>query len=250
MILAGSFILLVAAVLLLLAGWRRLSVAIVLLLLLVLGLTGTSPLPQRLLSELQEPFVDLPPPDWGERNAIVVLGSGTVEIGNEANPSLTGFGRIETAVSAWRECKQAGRVCVVVVSGGDPHGKGIAEADVLADSLRELGVPEEDILRDPQSRNTFENARLTRRLLSQRNFDREFLVTSGYHMQRSLLFFRHFGLNPQPLPALMLQAGPTWLPVAGNVATADAVLHEYLGLLQYRIYNALGWNPPPVEPPH
>ncbi len=247
MILAVSFILLVAAVLLLLAGWRRLSVAIVLLLLLVLGLAGTSPLPQRLLSELQEPYVDLPPPDWRARNAIVVLGSGTVEIGRETNPSLTGFGRIETAVAAWRGCRQAGHVCVIVVSGGDPLDKGVAEADVFADSLRQLGVPEADIMRDPQSNNTFENARLTHRLLSGRDFDRVFLVTSGYHMQRSLLFFRHFGLNPQPLPALMLQAGPTWLPVAGNVVTADAVLHEYLGLLQYRIYNALGWNPPAID---
>ncbi len=245
MILAVGFVLLVAAVLMLLAGWRHLSVALVLVLLLVLGLTGTAPLSQRLLSDLQEPFVDLPHPDWGERNAIVVLGSGTVEVGNQTNPSLTGFGRIETAVTAWRDCKAAGHFCTIVVSGGDPHGKGVAEADVFAETLRELGVPDADTLRDSNSRNTFENARLTSRLLEGRGFDRVFLVTSGYHMQRSLLFFRHFGLSPQPLPALTLQADSTWLPIAGNVAAADTALHEYLGMLQYRIYNALGWNPPP-----
>jgi len=248
-ILSVLFGLLILAVALLLAGRRLLSVLLIFLMLLLVGLTGTAPLPARLLTGLQQPFLDLPSPDWGRSNAIVLLGAGTVKLGDETNPSLTGYGRIERAVSAWRDCKAGGHECIIVVSGGDPNRKGFTEAEVFADSLIALGVAESDILRDAASRNTFENARFTRQLLADRDFDRVFLVTSGFHMQRSLLFFRHFGLDARPLPALMLQPTPTLLPRAVNIGAADAAVHEYLGLLRYRFYNALGWNPEPAAPP-
>ncbi len=247
MILPASFVLLVVAILLLLANRRGFSIVVILTMLLVLWMSGTSPVPQRLLSELQQPFLDLPPPEWSDSNAIVVLGSGTVQIGTETNPTATGSGRIDTAVAIWRDCKAAGHDCNIVVSGGDPRGKGVAEADVFAETLQALGVPSDDILRDTKSRNTFENARLSRDLLTERKFDRIFLVTSGYHMRRSLLFFRHFGLSTRPVPAFMLETDPGWLPVAGNMTLADAVLHEILGMLQYRVYNAFGWYPPPID---
>jgi uncharacterized SAM-binding protein YcdF (DUF218 family) len=247
MVLPAILALLLLAILALVCNWRRLSLAMFLLVALALGLTGTRPLPQWLLSQLQAPFTELPTPVWAGSNAIILLGSGTVQIGDVTNPSVTGFGRIEKAVSAWRTCRAGGKICTIVTSGGDPLKKGVAEADVFEQTLISLGVPASDILRDAKSRNTFENAKFTRDLLAGSSVERIFLVTSGYHMQRSLMFFRHFGVDAQPLPALMLEADPAWQPQAGNISVTDAVLHEYAGMVQYHLYNMLGWNPPPVR---
>jgi hypothetical protein len=35
------------------------------------------------------------------------------------------------------------------------------------------------------------------------------------------------------------------LPTGYNFAIADLVVHEYIGILRYYIYNLLGWNPKP-----
>ena len=248
MILPTLFVVLVLTIVLLLAGRRLVSALLMLAIVLVFGVTGTAPLPAWMLTSLQKPFLDLPPPVWADSNGIVLLGSGTVKLSREAGPGLGGYGRIERAVAAWRDCAAGGHDCTIIVSGGDPSNKGLSEADVFAGSLIALGVPQSDILREGASRNTFENARFTQRLLAERGFDRVFLVTSGFHMRRSLHYFRHFGVVAEPLPALVLQPQPGLLPRAVNVGLADAALHEYVGLLRYHVYNLLGWNPEAVEP--
>lgn len=73
-------------------------------------------------------------------------------------------------------------------------------------------------------------------------FDRVFLVTSGLHLQRSLLYFAHFGIHCTGAPADHLQPQRSWVPLGYNLAVAAFAFHEYLGILRYRVYNALGWK--------
>jgi hypothetical protein len=37
------------------------------------------------------------------------------------------------------------------------------------------------------------------------------------------------------------------VPLAYNFAVADIALHEYLGIMRYHVYNALGWNSAPSQ---
>jgi uncharacterized SAM-binding protein YcdF (DUF218 family) len=74
------------------------------------------------------------------------------------------------------------------------------------------------------------------------------LVTSGIHLQRSLLYFAHFGIAPQPVAGDWVRANSLFVPVAWNFVLADLTLHEYLGILRYRVYNMLGWNAPKAPP--
>jgi len=71
------------------------------------------------------------------------------------------------------------------------------------------------------------------------------MVTSGVHLRRSLLYFAHFGMEPQPVAGDWVN--PRWepFPDSWNVMLADAAMHEYLGILRYYVYNALGLNAAP-----
>lgn len=195
------------------------------------------------------------PGPWCQRNTLILLGAGTLEAPSGAiEPTLFGFARNEAAARAHHACAASGGECAILVSGGDPAGLGESEAEVYAHHLRGLGVPEASLILEGESRNTFENARFTRRLLEERLPEgREpgglFLVTSATHMVRSDLYFRHFGMAARWLPADFVQAR-TWPPKVGlNLALADLAAHEFAGLLRYRTYNALGLNPPPIPAP-
>jgi len=37
-------------------------------------------------------------------------------------------------------------------------------------------------------------------------------------------------------------------PSAQNLVLTDVALHEYLGVLRYHVYNAMGWNAPAMKP--
>lgn len=93
---------------------------------------------------------------------------------------------------------------IIVVGGqGDPFARhSFVEAGFLAGKLKELGVPAEDIAWEGNSRNTLENAREARRLADSLGLKgRLVLVTSAYHMPRSLWIFRSQGFDVRPYPA-------------------------------------------------
>ena len=97
--------------------------------------------------------------------------------------------------------------------------------------------------------NTWQNAQFSRPLLQAFDPQKLVLVTSAIHLRRSLLYFEHFGLRPQPVRGGDVEAVLSPWPLAWNMALCDAALHEYLGMAQFHLYNALGWNAPPVRSP-
>lgn len=106
--------------------------------------------------------------------------------------------------------------------------------------LTSLGVKEELIAIENQSRNTFESAVH----LKDRMKDREFiLVTSAGHMPRSMMAFRQMGMTPTPAPtdylAKMTAFETNYLPNSNNLMRADLALHEYFGLIWYWISSRL-----------
>ena len=178
-------------------GWRkrrRSSRVVAGVAVLFLLAVGCGPLPALLLGRLQADVMQDRPADWGARNVIVLLGAGTVRVGN-AGPveaSLFAYGRINRAVTLYRSCKAAGRVCKLEVSGGDARGLGQSEADVYGQDIRRLGVIGDDLLLESNSMNTWQNAQFSRPLLDAESADRVFLVSSGFHLRRGLLYFRAF----------------------------------------------------------
>jgi len=209
---------------------------------LLLLAVGCGPLTARMLSGLQ---AGLPASfdGWRGRNVIVLLGAGTVRTPSGVEPSLFAQGRIATAASLWQACHaQAGRVCRVEISGGDALGNGDSEAAVYRKALLGLGVDAADLLLEPRSMNTWQNAQFSAPLLQSVGAQQVLLVSSATHLRRARLYFAHFGIVATPVRADWLDAMPGWLPSGANFMLADVALHEYLGIARYHLYQRMGWN--------
>jgi uncharacterized SAM-binding protein YcdF (DUF218 family) len=236
------------------AGWahrRRLACGLALLTLLLFLAVACGPLPRWLLHNLQDTYSSTVSGPWATRNAIVVLGAGTTRASRTAplEPLLLAYGRLVQATILYRDCKATGQQCMVLVTGGDPQKHGSPEAVVYAAVLRRLGVPADDLQVEPRSLSTWQNAQFTRPMLLTYAPQRLLLLTSGFHMRRSLLYFAHFGMKPEAVRGDEINASlPSW-PSAWNITFCDVALHEYVGIARYDIYNLLGWNAPPVLTP-
>jgi uncharacterized SAM-binding protein YcdF (DUF218 family) len=126
----------------------------------------------------------------------------------------------------------------ILVSGGAPFSAE-PEAEAAAAWLRELGVPQDKLLAEKSSRDTFENAEYTVKLCRERGFRRIILLTSAYHIPRAVMLFRkEGGVEITPFPVARRSGGPRfisdWLP--GRDLDARLAINEYFGIVYYRLY--------------
>jgi uncharacterized SAM-binding protein YcdF (DUF218 family) len=233
---AGSFALL---------KWRKTTAATITVALIAYEGVGSGLVPWLILEGLQSRSVAKDNPTWGQRNVIIVLGDGTVRLPGQSTvrPSILAYSRIVEATRLYFLAKNSKHECTIVISGGDASGTGITEADDYRAEMVQLGVAESDILLERRSMNTFQNAEFSEAMLRERQFDNLYLVTSGLHLPRALLYFSYFGLNPTPCAADYIVPSVSIFPTGYNFAIADLAVHEYVGILRYYIYNLLGWNP-------
>ena len=98
-----------------------------------------------------------------------------------------------------------------------------------------LGVNAEDIVQENLSRDTKDEARIIRSMIHETPF---VLVTSAYHMPRSMALFKAQGMRPIPAPTGRhilpdeRYLSPYWFfPNAYNILDAEIVLHEVLGII-------------------
>ena len=240
------FLLLVAALAAccIVRGRRRIGAALGALFVILSAAIGCGPVPQWLLTSLQAPYAVRPTPAWSARNAIVLLGAGDERIPEtgRVEPGTFAYCRLTTAVALYRACRLTAADCKIVASGGDAQRLGAPEAAVYRAALIDVGVAATDVLTEPDSLNTWQNAQFCSALLRRYRADRVALVSSGIHLRRSLLYFAHFGVRPVAVRAEYLRAIPSLLPLAYNFAVTDFALHEFVGIARYHVYNALGRN--------
>ena len=240
-------------VLTLLAGWSRRPVLArgtgIFTVLLFLAV-ACGPVPASLLENLQRSYGTAPFIHWSTRNVIVLLAAGTTRMDDDVplQPTLFASSRIIRTVVLYRTCKMSGGQCLVLISGGDSQHHGTAESTVYAGVLAGLGVLPKDVQTETLSMNTFQNARYSRGTILVDDPQTMVLVTSGFHLRRSLIEFAHFSMRPTPVASDELGADLSW-PSASNLMLTDLALHEYLGIAQYYVDNMLGLNTMPVLGP-
>jgi len=147
--------------------------------------------------------------------------------------------RLQMAVRLYR----AGKARKIVVSGGPYRIQGErfrAEAEDMRDVLVGLGVPFSAILMEPNSRNTFENAAFTAKLLKERGESKVLLVTSALHMPRAMALFQKQGVEAAAAPCSFLSGarhGPLsgLKPEAIHTLHSEAAIKEYIGRFAYWI---------------
>ena len=95
---------------------------------------------------------------------------------------------------------RAGKAPVILISGGHIPwlGSKIPEAEVDTGAAGGVGCSCASIIAESASRNTYENAVLTKALLAERGLQRVLLVTSALHMPRALATFKTAGIDAVP----------------------------------------------------
>ena len=122
-------------------------------------------------------------------DAILLLG---VALGENDQPTEELRIRVREAAAAYREYLPE-RIRIIPCGGVTP-GHARSEADVMTELLLEMGIPGEDILRENQSQTTMENFTNAARLLGKPGA-RVLVVTSDYHVRRSVMTARRAGLR-------------------------------------------------------
>ncbi len=228
---------------------RRLMVAA----LLLLAICGFSPLGNWLLYPLEARF-----PAWdaaqGAPDGIIVLGGSIdadVSAAHGTSVVRAAADRIFAAAALSRQYPNAR----IVFSGGSSNlvANDPREADYAAEVFARLGVPRERLTVERRSRNTEENAEFTKAIAAPKSGERWLLVTSAYHMPRSIGLFRKAGFAVEPYPvdwrvgsrADLLQ----FSPFAGDgLQRTDVAVHEWIGLLAYRTTGKIGQLLPGPDP--
>ena len=121
-------------------------------------------------------------------DAIIVLGAQVRPYGS---PSVQLGWRLDAAEEAYRQ-----KAVPVVVCGAQGKDEPMTEAEAMKQYLVGKGVPETDILTDPESFNTNQNLRNAAELLKNVPGVRKVLiVTSDYHVPRSLAIAKDLGFD-------------------------------------------------------
>lgn len=142
------------------------------------------------------------------------------------------------------------KVKKILITGdsGSLKDKGLHEARQLAEVIRRSGIPNEDIIVERNSQNTYENARETAKLLKKKypELKKLLLVTNSTHMRRSMACFNKQGLKCTSFSVGML-TGPTrgyffeqyFLPNVGALQKWEALTKEWAGYVMYKMMGYL-----------
>jgi uncharacterized SAM-binding protein YcdF (DUF218 family) len=120
----------------------------------------------------------------------------------------------------------------LVLSGGSAFDP-IPNAELMARIAKEIGVDENDILIEAQSRDTRDEAHLIKSIVGSSPF---VLVTSASHMPRAMAVFKKLDLNPIPAPTghhvkdrQRVHPG-MFFPNSIDLRKSERAFHEYLGI--------------------
>ena len=127
----------------------------------------------------------------------------------------------------------------LVFTGGSGNlfKQDLKEADYLRPFLDKLGLAGRDVIFEDQSRNTFENAVFSKRLVEPAADEVWVLITSAMHMPRAVGVFRQAGWNVIAYPVSFATDGryPTAFAfsLGRGMGNTSRWLHEWLGLVVY-----------------
>jgi uncharacterized SAM-binding protein YcdF (DUF218 family) len=247
MLLPTNFLIVVGLVgaILLATRWASLGRKLMLASIVLLAICGFSPLGNWLLYPLEQRF-----PPWdaarGAPDGIVVLG-GPIDADLSAAHgvavvSAAGDRLIAAAALAHRYPNAR-----LVYTGGSPNliSNDAKEADYATALFESLGVSKARLVMERRARNTQENAEFSKAIAAPKSGERWLLVTSAYHMPRSIGLFRKAGFPVEPYPVDWRVGGRVYLMNFHNfsidgLASVDVAVREWIGLAAYRITGKTG----------
>jgi uncharacterized SAM-binding protein YcdF (DUF218 family) len=226
-------------VVLLWTRWRRGARYLLSLTAVAAFLLATIPIGTVLSLALEERFPiprDLP----AKVDGIISLGGVVDQFITEARGQVAVGGGVERLTELAALARRYPSARLVYASGsGSLLRQDIKEADVIDPFLRSLGLDPERVMRENQSRNTYENAVMARDLARPGTDETWILITSAFHMPRAVGCFRRAGWRVIPYPVDFAYRGDERLGVTfsltGGIGGLAGALHEWIGLAAYRL---------------
>lgn len=227
----------------LIAVWtKRVTIAryILLAAFLIVVPLGLLPFGHDALFALEDRF---PPPKEmpAHISCMVVLG-GSVDTQKSESSGHPEFNdRPERVLSAIALAHQYPDAKIIFSGGnGDIFHSNTKESNVITIFLKSIGFDAKNVIYEDQSRNTFENIRNTLAEVTPKPGDDCLLITSAFHMPRSMAIARKQGWNPVPYPVDYRSAGryllvPPKFDVLDNLYASKTALREIVGLAAYKM---------------
>lgn len=153
-----------------------------------------------------------------------------------------GTDRIWQALNLYKK----GKIKKILISGGSGYvtDRGLDESKQLKKVLVNWEIPEKDIIIESKSKNTYENAVESKKVLirSYPHIKKCLLITSGQHMRRARAIFKKQGLKCDTF-STDLYTGPKrhyyWdqfiVPEAETLYNWNGLIKEWIGYLVYDI---------------
>jgi len=203
----------------------------------MLAIVGLSPLGNVLLLGLSERF-----PPWqptGTPDGIIVLGGAIDSEASAARNTIELDASAERVLVMLQLARRFPQARIAFSGGsGNLFLNSVSEAPIAARLLDEFGVSRDRILLEDSSRTTAENASMLRAMLAPKPGERWLLVTSAFHMPRSIGAFRKAGFEVEAYPVDWRTRG--WVDatvpfdrLSSGLARTDVALHEWGGLIIY-----------------
>ncbi len=204
----------------------------------LLGLAfATLPAGQQMMLVLENRFpvvTELPP----RVDGIIAIGGVVNQFVTRSRGQVALGGSVERLTEFAFLARRFPEAKLVFTGGsGDLFRQDLKEADVLKPFLDFLGLDTDRVILESQSRNTHENAVLTRKLVNPGADETWIVITSAFHMPRTVGSFRKAGWTVIPYPVDFKFAGDERFALSFNLgagmASLNGGLHEWLGLVFY-----------------
>lgn len=232
-------------VLLTMTHFARAGRRLALVCLIALVAAGLSPLPNWLLLPLENRFPVWRQGDGPAPTGMIILGGAVdtnVSPNRNAGLELNEAGdRILAMIALARQYPDAR----IIFNGG--AGSLLGERSTEADEVRRLianyGLSPDRIQFDNRSRTTYENALEARKFVTSGQSGRWLLVTSAWHMPRSMAVFRAAGVTVEAYPVDFRTpatgaASEGSSEISRGLRRFDVVMREWVGLAGYRLTGA------------
>jgi uncharacterized SAM-binding protein YcdF (DUF218 family) len=230
-----GFLILASAISLLLR-WNKAGKAFALAAVLLLALAALLAVP--MARDLEDRY---PRPPWPKHvDGILVLGAGfdTALFRARGVPATNdGIWRLEAGFAAARHYPQAR----LVFTGGSGvlGGSAFSEAETARILLSEMGQDLKRLTLEDRSRNTYENILFSKAIVKPKPGEVWLLATAAMHMPRAMAIARKLDwpMTPWPSDYLTAPSGGDFDPlsITGNLLYMDYVVHEWMGLLAYKL---------------
>ncbi|MBI5466772.1 MAG: YdcF family protein [Candidatus Kerfeldbacteria bacterium] len=162
-----------------------------------------------------------------QSDVIIVLGAGTRTRGDHLPPQA------KQRVLEAQELHAANIAPMVIMSGGLNHKTGLTESKEMVLFGYQHGLPLEAMIAETQSTSTWENAKFSLTVMSQRGWTTATVTTSPYHTWRACRMFRKQGADVRCVAAPYSLLPQT--SMSERLADTKAVLREYGAI----VYNFL-----------